>query len=65
MRGIVQYFIKYPVAANLLMFGILILGYFGAKSMKTTFFPETPSRIISIQTIYPGASPEEIEENHY
>ena len=62
MRGIVQYFIKYPVAANLLMFGILILGYFGAKSMKTTFFPETPSRIISIQTIYPGASPEEIEE---
>ncbi|MEL6656447.1 MAG: efflux RND transporter permease subunit [Bacteroidota bacterium] len=62
MRGIVHYFIKYPVAANLLMFGILILGYFGATSMKTTFFPEVESRIISIQTIYPGASPEEIEE---
>ena len=62
MRGIVHYFIKYPVAANLLMFGILILGYFGATNMKTTFFPEVESRIISIQTIYPGASPEEIEE---
>lgn len=62
MRGIVYYFIKYPVAANLLMFGILILGYFGATNMKTTFFPEVESRIISIQTIYPGASPEEIEE---
>lgn len=62
MRGIVQYFIKYPVAANLIMFGILILGYFGALNMKTTFFPETPSRIISIQTIYPGAAPEEVEE---
>jgi multidrug efflux pump subunit AcrB len=62
MRGIVQYFIKYPVAANLIMFGLLILGYFGALNMKTTYFPETPSRIISIQTIYPGAAPEEIEE---
>ena len=62
MRGNVHYFIKYPVAANLLMFGILILGYFGATNMKTTFFPEVESRIISIQTIYPGASPEEIEE---
>lgn len=62
MRGIVQYFIKYPVAANLIMFGLLILGYFGALNMKTTFFPETPSRIISIQTIYPGAAPEEVEE---
>lgn len=62
MRGIVQYFIKYPVAANLFMFGLLIMGYFGAVNMKTTFFPETPSRIISIQTIYPGAAPEEVEE---
>jgi len=62
MRGIVSYFIKYPVAANLLMFGIFILGFFGAKSMKTTFFPEVESRIISIQAIYPGASPEEVEE---
>lgn len=62
MRGIVQYFIKYPVAANLIMFGLLILGYFGALNMKTTFFPETPSRIISIQAIYPGAAPEEVEE---
>ncbi|MEZ4988277.1 MAG: efflux RND transporter permease subunit [Saprospiraceae bacterium] len=62
MRGIVSYFIKYPVAANLLMFAILIMGYFGATSIKTTFFPEVESRIISIQTVYPGASPEEVEE---
>jgi multidrug efflux pump subunit AcrB len=62
MRGIISYFIKYPVAANLMMFGILILGYFGAINMKTTFFPEVESRIISVQTIFPGASPEEVEE---
>ncbi|MEL7220761.1 MAG: efflux RND transporter permease subunit, partial [Bacteroidota bacterium] len=62
MRGIVSYFVKYPVAANMVMFGLLILGYFGAINMKTTFFPEVESRIISVQTIFPGASPEEVEE---
>lgn len=30
--------------------------------MKKTFFPETDSRVINIQTTYPGSSPEEIEE---
>jgi len=30
--------------------------------MKSSFFPETPSRSIKIQVVYPGASPEEVEE---
>ncbi len=62
MREFINYFIKYPIAANLLMFGLLIMGGTSLLSLKTTFFPETPSRIISIQAIYPGASPEEVEE---
>ncbi len=62
MRGIVLYFIKYPVAANLLMFAILIMGWFSLGSVKSTFFPEVESRIISIQIVYPGASPQEVEE---
>jgi len=62
MRGFINYFIKYPIAANLFMFGLLILGLASLTSLKSTFFPETESRIISIQLVYPGASPEEIEE---
>lgn len=62
MRGFINYFIKYGVAANLLMVGLLILGVVSIFSIKSTFFPETESRIISIQIVYPGASPEEIEE---
>jgi multidrug efflux pump subunit AcrB len=62
MKGFIQYFIKYPIAANLVMFGILIMGVFGMTSMKSTFFPEIESRIINIQVVFPGASPEEIEE---
>ena len=62
MKQFINYFIKNPVAANLIMFGILIMGIVGFGSMKSTFFPEVESRIILIQIAYPGASPEEIEE---
>lgn len=62
MGHIVKYFIKSPIAANLLMVGLFILGIFGYREMKSTFFPETESRIITIQLVYPGASPEEIEQ---
>ncbi len=62
MRSLITYFIKYPIAGNLLMVAIFILGIFGLLNMKSTFFPEVESRMITIQTVYPGASPEEIEE---
>lgn len=44
------------------MFGFLIMGVAGLLNMKSTFFPEVASRIISVQVTYPGSSPEEIEE---
>ncbi len=62
MRSIINYFIKNQIAANLLMISILVFGYFGFQRMKSTFFPERASRLISIRLVYPGASPEEIEE---
>lgn len=62
MRSIISYFIKYPIAANLLMFTIFALGLVGMFNMKSTFFPEVESRIISIQITFLGASPEEVEE---
>ncbi|NBC07538.1 MAG: MMPL family transporter [Bacteroidetes bacterium] len=62
MKRIINYFVKYPIAANLLMFGLFAMGIAGLANMKSTFFPEVPSRIISIQLVYPGSSPEEMEE---
>jgi multidrug efflux pump subunit AcrB len=62
MRSIVNYFLKNPVAGNLLMIFLFIVGIIGMLSMKSTFFPETPSRNIVIQSIFPGSSPEEMEE---
>lgn len=62
MKQIIGYFIKYPVSGNVLMLLIIVFGYFGLISLKSTLFPEVESRNISIQVVYPGASPEEIEE---
>ncbi len=62
MKSIITYFIKYPIASNVLLILLLIFGYFGMTSLRRTFFPERESNLVSIQALYPGASPEEIEE---
>ena len=62
MKKIITYFIKYHVAVNIIIIAFVILGFIGAKSMKSSFFPLTESKNISISLVYPGASPQEMEE---
>lgn len=62
MRSAIKFFIKYPAAVYTIMFGILLFGAVSYFQMNTTFFPVNESRVISIQAVYPGASPQEIEE---
>ncbi|NOQ91804.1 MAG: MMPL family transporter [Flavobacteriaceae bacterium] len=62
MRKIITYFIKYPIAVNIIILAFIVFGYIGAKSMKSSFFPLTDSKNITISLFYPGASPEEMEE---
>ena len=62
MRQTINYFIKNPISADVLVILIVALGIFGLKSMRSTFFPESETKLISIRTVYPGASPEEVEE---
>lgn len=50
------------MAANLLMFFILVAGLITGLTMKVEVFPETELDMISISTSYPGASPAEVEE---
>ncbi|MGK0489731.1 MAG: multidrug efflux pump subunit AcrB, partial [Candidatus Endobugula sp.] len=62
MRKIIAYFIKYPVAVNVMMLAIIIFGILGVFKMKSSFFPLNDSKIINVGITYPGASPQEIEE---
>ena len=62
MQRLISYFISYPIVANLFMILVLVFGYFGLTSIKSSFFPETESDTIIINAVYPGAAPEEIEQ---
>ncbi len=62
MRKVIEYFIRYHVAVNVIIIAFAIFGIAGAKSLNSSFFPLTDSKNILINIIYPGASPQEVEE---
>ena len=63
MKNTISWFVENHVAANLLMFFILLGGLVIAFGIKVEVFPESTLDKISITAIYPGASPSEIEES--
>lgn len=62
MRKIIEYFIKYHVAVNVIIIAFFVFGIVGAYTLKSSFFPLTESQNVLISITYPGASPQEIEE---
>ena len=62
MRRIISYFVRYPKAVNILVMFFIVFGISGVIALKSSFFPLIDSKFISINAVYPGASPEEIEE---
>lgn len=62
MKKVINYFIKYHVAVNVVILAFLLFGVLGVSSLKSSFFPLNESHIVQISVAYPGASPQEIEE---
>ena len=62
MKKLISYFIKYPVAVNIIIIAFAVLGWLGYSNLSSSFFPLTKSKLISINVVYPGASPQEMEE---
>ena len=60
--GLIAWFARNPVAANLLMLMIILSGLFSLTEIRRQVFPEIEINIISIQVPYPGAAPQEVEE---
>ncbi|MER3330330.1 MAG: efflux RND transporter permease subunit, partial [Candidatus Kapaibacterium sp.] len=61
MKAFIRYFIKYPTWSNTILILVMLFGVLALLNMKSSFFPERESKNINISVIYPGASPEEIE----
>ena len=62
-KGIIAYFARNPVAANLMMGMIILLGIFGYMTIQKQMFPNVEINRIQANVVYPGASPQEIEES--
>ena len=63
MHSITSWFTKNPVAANLLMFFLIVAGYFTLNSIRIEGFPALPPDSVSITTFYPGASAKQVDRN--
>lgn len=62
-QGIIAWFASNPVAANLLMIILVLLGFYTALNIRTEAFPGFSPNSISINVTYIGGSPAEVEES--
>ena len=61
-KGWIAWFVYNPVAANLLMVTLLIIGFFSLANLRTDGFPEPAPRDVTISVDFEGGSPENVEE---
>ena len=61
-KGIIAWFARNSVAANLLLFLIVVAGAMSIFSVRKQMFPEISLNVISIQVPFPGAAPQEVEQ---
>ncbi|WP_078126005.1 efflux RND transporter permease subunit [Leptospira alexanderi] len=62
MKFLVEYFLSKSIFVNLLTFLIILIGGFTAVKMNREAFPNINFDIVSVVTVFPGASPAEIEK---
>ncbi len=62
MKGLGKWSVEHRVSVNLIMVFLIVAGLFTAINMKREMFPQFSLDMIDISVVYPGASPEEVEE---
>ena len=62
MRALGRWSIKNNVTVNLVMIFIIMAGIFTVMKMRREMFPQFSLDMIAVSVIYPGSSPEEVEE---
>ena len=62
MKGMIEWFARNGVAANLMMVFIMMSGIIAVTTVREELMPEIELDRISIQVPYLGAAPEEVEE---
>ncbi len=61
-QGVIAWFARNSVAANLLMLIIIFGGLYAALTIRKQMFPQIDLNAINVNVVYPGAAPQEVEE---
>jgi len=62
MNGLIAWWARNSVAANLVMIGIFVSGVIGFSNMEREMSPQIRFPGLEIQVSWPGAAPQEVEE---
>ena len=62
MKSIGKWSVEHRVSVNLIMVFLIVAGLYTAVKMKREMFPQFSLDMIYVSVVYPGASPEEVEE---
>lgn len=62
MNSIIEWWARNKVAANLLMFGILMAGILGFTSMEREMEPTVRFPALQVNVVWPSAGPQDVEE---
>ncbi len=62
MNGLVSWWARNPVAANLLMIGIVVSGVLAFQRLEREVFPTFQVNFVEVSVAWPGAAPQEVEE---
>ncbi len=60
--GLVGVAIRQPVFITMIMAALMVVGYFSARRLPIDQYPDISFPILTVQTVYLGASPEAIEQ---
>jgi len=62
MNRLIEWWARNSVAANLLMVGIFVAGFIGFTSLEREMDPQVRFPGLEIEVVWPGAAPQEVEE---
>jgi len=62
-EDIIGIFTRHPVAANLLMVMMLLAGVWGLGNLNAQFFPNFEVEVVTVRTVWSGASAEDVERS--
>ncbi|MBL9116299.1 MAG: efflux RND transporter permease subunit [Verrucomicrobiaceae bacterium] len=61
MKSVVEWFSRNHIAANFLMYGLLLVGGMSWFTMRKEIFPDLSVNMVVVKVPYPNATPEEVE----